>query len=116
MDAIVFAKAAYLTEIEITRRLNLPDKVGRIMMAMWKMNPSFPKDEPGSGGRRWFSAVVRWLQHYHGVEGGGWWSSAGDTRDQTNFDEWRAGRKARRSKLSKGPGLDLPPPPKPGPR
>jgi hypothetical protein len=45
--------AAHLTEQEITGRLCLPDKIGRLAMATWKMQPSFPKPADVMGGR-WF--------------------------------------------------------------
>jgi hypothetical protein len=59
--------AAYLTELEITRELRLPDKIGRIAMATWKMQPSFPKPAEGMGGRRFWPEVEQWLMALHGV-------------------------------------------------
>lgn len=101
--------AAYLTELEITRELRLPDKIGRIAMATWKMFESFPKPAAGMGGRRWYPAVVDWLNALNGVGAATAHhmsiplsGSKGET-----FHESRTARKARRAKRSDGAGPDL---------
>jgi len=93
--------AAYLREIEITRELRLPDKVGRAKMAMWKLDPTFPKPEPATGGRRFFPSVVQWLRQRHGLDTTGTIPVA-DGRE--NFDAWREQRKARKAGKAKGSG------------
>jgi hypothetical protein len=102
----------YLTELEITRRLGLPDKIGRLAMATWKMQPSFPKPAPETGGRFWWPEVEQWLQARHGV---------GATTAQhlaiplsgskgEDFDGWRRSRKAKAAVRPGRSGPDLPPP------
>ena len=59
--------AAYLTELEIIKALHLPEKVGREKLAMWKLDPTFPQPEPGTGGRRFWPLVEEWLRQHHGV-------------------------------------------------
>jgi hypothetical protein len=61
--------AAYLTERETTRKLCLPDKIGRLAMAMWKMQSSVPKPAEGMGGRWFWLEVEQWLLTQHGVGG-----------------------------------------------
>jgi hypothetical protein len=105
---------AYLTEQEITRKLCLPDKIGRLAMATWKMQPSFPKPAEGMGGRRFWPEIEQWLLTQHGVSGT-------NIAQQTtiplsgskgeDFDGWRRNRKAKGARRSKRTGPDLPPPP-----
>src|SRR6266436_1131767 len=116
--------AAYLTEIEIVRELRLPEKVGRIKMAMWKKEPSFPAPEPGTAGRRYWPEVEQWLRRYHHLDSGE--SHSGEShsgesrrtpselasRGKENFDEWRAQRAARKTRKTgraRDAGTDLPP-------
>jgi hypothetical protein len=93
--------AAYLTKAEIIRALQMSEKVGRAKMAMWEADPTFPKPEPGTGGRRFWPAVEQWLRQHHGLDMTGIIPVA-DGRE--NFDEWRKGRKARKAGKAKGPG------------
>jgi hypothetical protein len=104
--------AAYLTELEITRKLGLPDKIGRVAMATWKMQPSFPKPTEGMGGRWFWPEVEQWLLALHGVGGptvAQHLSIPGSKGE--DFDGWRKNRKAKGARRSKRTGLDLPPPP-----
>jgi len=105
---------AYLTEQEITRKLCLPDKIGRIAMATWKMQPSFPKPVEGMGGRWFWPEVEQWLLMQHGM--------GSPTIAQhvaiplsgskgENFDGWRQSRKTKGARRPKRAGPDLPPPP-----
>jgi hypothetical protein len=97
--------AAYLSELGITRELRLPDKIGRIAMATWKMQPSFPKPAAGMGGRYFWPEVEQWLMAQHGV-------SLAKTEQEVSiplagskgesFDEWRATKGSRRSKPFRG--------------
>jgi hypothetical protein len=106
--------AAYLTELQITRKLGLPDKIGRLAMATWKMQASFPKPTEGMGGRRFWPEVEQWLLARHGV------GDATMAQDASipltgskgeNFDGWRKARKAKGARRSKRAWSDLPPPP-----
>jgi len=98
--------AAYLTELEITRELRLPDKVGRAFMAQWRLHPSFPKPIEGMSGRRYMPAVEKWLNRFHGLDTAD--SGPVVTGKGENFDAWREARKARKPRRA---GPDLPPPP-----
>src|SRR5215468_5059313 len=99
--------AAFLTELEITRALRLPDKVGRAFMAQWKLHPSFPKPIEGMSGRRYMPAVEKWLNRYHDLDSADSGPAVSDKGE--NFDAWRQARKARKSRRARS---DLPPPPK----
>jgi hypothetical protein len=94
--------AAYLTEPEIVRTLQLPEKVGRAKMKMWKLDPTFPKPEPGTGGRRFWPEVERWLRRHHGIDAVGTISDRDGGRE--NFNDWREQRKARKASKAKGIG------------
>jgi hypothetical protein len=96
--------AVYLSEIEIIRALQLPEKLGRAKMAMWKLDPSFPKPEPGTAGRRFWPVVVKWLRAHHGLDATGI-TSVADGKE--NFDAWRE-RKARKAGKAKGLGDSRP--------
>jgi hypothetical protein len=101
--------ASYLTEIEIIRELRLPEKVGRIVMAQWKIHPTFPKPVPGMSGRRFMPSVERWLFKHHGLDiapDAGPAVPVAGTGER--FDEWRKALKARKPRNA---GPDLPPPP-----
>lgn len=105
--------AAYLTELEITRKLCLPDKIGRIAMATWKMQPSFPKRVEGMGGRWFWPEVEQWLLAQHGVVSPTIAQHASIPLSGSkgeDFDGWRA-RKAKGARRSKRAGPDLPSPP-----
>jgi hypothetical protein len=93
--------AAYLTELEIIRELQLPDKVGRAKMAMWKLDPTFPKPEPGTGGRRFWPSIEKWMGQHHGLDTTAIIPVA-DGRE--NFDAWRQQRKTRKAGKAKEPG------------
>src|SRR5229473_4915691 len=97
---------AFLTELEITRALRLPDKIGRAFMAQWKLHPSFPKPIEGMSGRRYMPEVEKWLNRYHGLDTAD--SGPVVTGKGENFDAWREARKARKPRRT---GPDLPPPP-----
>ncbi len=102
----------YLTELEITRRLGLPDKIGRLAMATWKMQPSFPKPAEGMGGRRFWPEVEQWLLALHGVGGPTVAQHVSNVASKgEDFDGWRSARKAKGTRRSKRAGPDLPPPP-----
>src|SRR5712664_3973927 len=104
--------AAYLTELEITRKLSLPDKIGRLAMATWKMQPSFPKPAEGMGGRWFWPEVEQWLLAMHGVGGPTVAQHVSNLESKgENFDGWRKAHKARGARRSKRAGPDLPPPP-----
>ena len=103
MDAM---STAYLTELEITRALRLPDKVGRAFMAQWKIHPSFPKPIEGMSGRRFMPAVEKWLFKFHGLDSAD--SGPVVQGKGESFDAWRETRKARKPRHA---GPDLPPPP-----
>jgi hypothetical protein len=108
--------AAYLTELEITRKLCLPDKIGRIAMATWKMQPSFPKPAEGMGGRWFWPEVEQWLLTLHGVGSSTIAQHVSIPLSGSkgeDFDGWRAARKAKGARRSKRPGPDLPPAPQP---
>jgi hypothetical protein len=97
---------AYLTELEITRALRLPDKVGRAFMAQWKIHPSFPKPIEGMNGRRFMPSVENWLRRYHGLDSGD--SGPVVPRAGESFDEWRKTLKTRKPRRA---GVNLPPSP-----
>ena len=99
--------AAFLTELEITRALRLPDKIGRAFIAQWKLHRSFPKPIEGMSGRRYMPAVEKWLNRYHGLESAESGPIVPDKGE--NFNAWRETRKARKSRHARS---DLPPPPK----
>jgi hypothetical protein len=94
--------AAYLTEIEIIRALQLPEKVGRAKMKMWKFDPTFPKPEPGTGGRRFWLEVERWLRRHHGIDTVGTIPDSDGGRE--NFNGWREQRKTRKASKAKRTG------------
>ncbi len=99
--------AAYLTEDEIIEALHLPKKVGREKLAMWKLNPTFPKPEPGTGGRRFWPLVEEWLHQHHGV-GATTIIPAAEGRE--NFDGLHERRrKAGKAKRPGNPGHGLAP-------
>jgi hypothetical protein len=103
---------AYLTEQEIIRKLCLPDKIGRIAMATWKMQPSFPKPAEGMGGRWFWPEVQQWLLAQHGVGGTNiaqYVSIPLSGSKGEDFDGWREARKAKGARRSKRAGPDLPP-------
>jgi hypothetical protein len=58
--------AAYLTEMQIIRRLELPEKVGRIAMVGWKRQ-GFPKPVDEVAGRYFWPEVEQWFLARHGV-------------------------------------------------
>src|SRR5262250_2899327 len=99
--------AAYLSEAELIKELRLPERVGKAMLAQWKLHPTFPKPVTGMSGRRFMPSVERWLFKYHGLEtvdvGSVVPAGTGE-----RFDDWRKTRKARQPRH---PGPDLPPPP-----
>jgi hypothetical protein len=88
---------AYLTEMDIIRALRLPDKIGRIAFATWRIYPSFPKPAEGMGGRWFFPQVEQWLLAYHGVGGVTGIPAAVPLAGNKgeNFDGWRASRRRR---------------------
>jgi|SRR5215831_1499752 len=101
----------YLREIDIIRSVRLPEKVGRAKMSMWKLDPTFPKPEPATGGRRFWPLVERWLRQQHGVDAAG---MSTVTSGMENFDGWREQRKARKAgkaKRAADAGRELPRPP-----
>ncbi len=103
---------AYLREIDIIRELRLPYKVGRSLMARLKLDPTFPKPEPGTGGRRFWPLVEQWLRQHHGLGEAGVITEA-DGRE--NFNGWRqrrSGRKAGKAKRPSGTGASLSPTPR----
>jgi hypothetical protein len=105
---------AYLTEQEITRKLCLPDKIGRLAMATWKMQPSFPKPAEGMGGRWFWPEIEQWLLAQHGISSptiAQHVSMPLSGSKGENFDGWRNARKAKGARRSKRAGPDLPPPP-----
>jgi hypothetical protein len=91
--------AAYLTELEIIKALHLPEKVGREKLAMWKLDPTFPQPEPGTGGRRFWPLVEEWLRQHHGV---GATTIVPVAEGRENFDGFRE-RRARKAGKAKGP-------------
>jgi hypothetical protein len=101
-------RAAYLTEQEIIRELRLPDRVGKAMLAQWKLHPSFPQPIAGMSGRRFMPSVEQWLFRYHGVNNSAEAGPVIPAAAGEKFDEWRKARKARRPRHT---GPDLPPPP-----
>jgi hypothetical protein len=99
--------AAYLSEIEIIRALQLPERRGRAKLSIWKLDPTFPKPEPETNGRRFWPSVEKWVRQHHGLDTTGI-APVADGRE--NFDAWREQRKTRKAAKAKergdaGPGL-----------
>jgi hypothetical protein len=91
---------AFLSKDEIIRELGLPPKVGRQKWNMWEADPTFPKPEPGTGGRYCLQLIEKWLRVHLGV----------DTTEiipvsdgKENFHGLRE-RRARKAAKTKGPG------------
>jgi hypothetical protein len=61
-------RAIYLTEPEIIHELRLPERVGKAMLAQWKLHPTFPKPIAGMSGRRFMPSIERWLFKYAGLD------------------------------------------------
>src|SRR6516162_2843287 len=100
--------AVFLREIDIIRAVRLPDKPGRATMAIWKLDPTFPKPWPGTGGRRFWPDVERWLNRIDAI------GIIPGTDGGENWDAWRQrpkAHKARKAKESGRAGPDLPSPP-----
>jgi len=96
---------AFLTTDEIIEWLRLPLKVGRTKMAMWEADPTFPKPEPGTGGRRFVPSVEKWLRAHFGVDAAG---IIPVTDGEENFDGLRERRrKAGKAKESGNAGARL---------
>jgi len=91
---------AFLSRDEIIRVLQLPEKVGREKWAMWELDPTFPKPEPGTGGRWFYPLVEKWLRAHLGVDTTG---IIPVTDGKENFDGLRE-RRARKASKAKGPG------------
>ena len=91
---------AFLTDVEIIRALRLPRKVGREKWAMWKADPTFPKPEPGTGGRWFYPLVQKWLRVHLGVDTA---DIIPPTDGKENFDGLRE-RRARKADKAKRPG------------
>jgi hypothetical protein len=104
--------AAYLTEPEIIRELRLPEKLGKPILELWKLHPTFPKPVEGTSGRRFMPEVEQWLLRLHNIDTG----RADlppvnlDPDIGARFDEWRAA-KTSKTKSRRRAGPDLPPPP-----
>lgn len=61
----------FVTDAELMRLLNLPDKVGRMALAALDSGAGgmrgFPRKLKLFGGRRYMPAVREWFLRYHGV-------------------------------------------------
>lgn len=61
----------FVTDAELVRELNLPDKIGRQAIAAWDAGSAgmrgFPPRLALCGGRRYWPAVREWLSRYYGV-------------------------------------------------
>jgi hypothetical protein len=92
--------AAYPSEAELIKELRLPERIGKAVLAQWKLHPTFPKPIAGMSGRRFLPSVEQWLLQYHGVVS----AEAGPVVPASTgekFNEWRQARKARRPRRAR---------------
>lgn len=100
--------AAYLTEAEIIRELRLPAKVGRVKLAMWKLDPTFPAPEPATAGRRFWPLVEQWVMAHHMPPRRTIAELAAMMQGEENFDAFRQRRQARKTDKTKEPPVAWP--------
>jgi hypothetical protein len=57
----------YLTDAELIRRLGVPEKVLRPILATLEAKNGFPRKQALFGGRRYWPAVKQWLDKHNGL-------------------------------------------------
>ena len=58
----------FLTDAELIRRLGVPEKVLRPILATLEDKHGFPKKQALFGGRRYWPAVVGYFDHHYGFK------------------------------------------------
>src|SRR5580704_11382366 len=75
---------------------------------MWKLDPTFPKPESGTGDRRFWPLVEEWLRQHHGV-GATTIIPVAEGRENFNDLHERRARKASKTKRPRNAGPRLSP-------
>ncbi len=57
----------YLLDSELIRRLGVPDKTMRSILPALESKYNFPRKQPLFGGRRYWPAVLAWLDKHNGI-------------------------------------------------
>ena len=61
-------KGLFVTEAQLAKRLHLPIKGDRGLFQFLQDKKGFPKPEPDFGNKRYFPAVIQWLDHEFGLD------------------------------------------------
>jgi len=62
---MVKSESLFVGDHELVKRLNLPKSFNIIFFQVLQDKEGFPKPDLNFGGKRYFPAVVQWLDHFH---------------------------------------------------